>query len=917
MGDMAEGEPVEAEPAAQAAEPTPMMKQYIEIRAANPDSLLFYRMGDFYELFFDDAVEAARALGIHLTKRGKHLGEDIPMCGVPVATADDYLQKLIALGYRVAVCEQLEDPAEAKKRGHKSVVRRDVVRLVTPGTITEDKLLEPGQTRPLVALSRVRSSGRDEFALASIDLSTGAFEVVASDAGGVGAEIARLGPAELIVPDSLWGDGEVRHWIDGAGVPVQPQDASCFDASAASERLRRALGVATLEAFGEFTRAELSAMAGAAGYVEATQKGDRASLRPPQRRRADTHMMIDAATRTSLEIERGPDGTRSGSLVAAVDRTVTGGGARLLLARLRAPLVDPVAIEERLEAVAWLLREDAVRDAVRGHLRAVPDMERAVSRLALGRGAPRDLVAVRDGLAGAAVIAERLDGASLPTELARAAKGLAAIPAALSKHLGATLSDEPPARVADGGLVTGGAVAALDEARNLREHGRHLVMGLQASYADETGLRLRVKHNNVLGYFIEVNAAQAAPLMASSDGDAGEGTRFRHRQTLANAMRFGTQELSELEARINGAGDEIRQIEEAAFAEMVGLCTDAADAVREVADALAALDVAAALARLAEGEGYCRPTVDASLAFDIVAGRHPVVEQALRARAEMPFVANDLDLSPPRRKGKTKAPDGDGGAIWLLTGPNMGGKSTALRQAALIAILAQAGSFVPAGSAHIGVCDRLFSRVGASDDLARGRSTFMVEMVETATILNQATRRSLVVLDEIGRGTSTHDGLSIAWSAIEHLHEANGSRALFATHFHELTALEERLDRLACVSMQVEEVKGEVVFLHRIAPGAADRSYGIQVARLAGLPAAVVARAEAVLARLEGRDGGEAADDPFGDLPLFSVSAPPPASRRDEAGDALREAVETLRPDEMTPREAMDAIYALKARLRD
>ena len=894
-------------PASTADDATPMMKQYIEIRAANPDSLLFYRMGDFYELFFDDAVEAARALGIHLTKRGKHLGEDIPMCGVPVATADDYLQKLIALGYRVAVCEQLENPAEAKKRGSKSVVRRDVVRLVTPGTITEDKLLDPSRPRPLAALARVRSSGEDRYAIASIELSTGAFRVVEIASGEIEAEIARIGPAELIVSDALWGDAAMRPLLDGAGVPVQPQDASCFDAGAAPERLCRALRVATLDAFGEFERAELAAMSGAVGYLEATQKGDRPALRPPVRERTDDHMRIDAATRTSLEIDLGPDGTKAGSLLEAVDRTVTSGGARLLLARLRAPLLDPAAIDQRLDAVAWLLHEDRARDALRGHLRGVPDMERAISRLALGRGLPRDLVAIRDGLLAADRIAEGLVG-ELPDELALAAKGLANVPDTVRDLLDATLGDEPPAKASDGGLVREGALPDLDEARRLREHGRHLVMGLQAKYADETGARLRIKHNNVLGYFVEVNS-NAADALPTDDVPDGR-TRFRHRQTLANAMRFGTEELSDLERRIDGAADEIRAIEECAFAEMVEACVDAAAAIREVADALAVIDVSTALARLAEGEGYCRPVVDDSLRFDVVAGRHPVVEQALRARASMPFVANDLDLSPP---------DGaDGGAIWLLTGPNMGGKSTALRQAALIAVMAQAGSFVPAGSAHLGVCDRLFSRVGASDDLARGRSTFMVEMVETAAILNQATRRSLVVLDEIGRGTSTHDGLSIAWAAIEHLHEVNGARALFATHFHELTALEDRLKRLSCVSMQVEEHRGEVVFLHRIAPGAADRSYGIQVARLAGLPASVVARADAVLARLEGRDGEEGLeDDPFGDLPLFSAAAPPPPPAGASADDVLREAIEALAPDEMTPREAMDVLYALKAKAKE
>ena len=886
-------------------EPTPMMRQYIEIRAANPDCLLFYRMGDFYELFFDDAVEAARALGIHLTKRGKHLGEDIPMCGVPVATADDYLQKLIALGYRVAVCEQLEDPSEAKKRGAKSVVRRDVVRLVTPGTITEDALLDPSASCALVALARVRSSGEDAFALASIDISTGAFRVAAVPAERLGAAIAAAAPAELIVPEGVWADPALRPLLDGAGAPVQPQDASCFDADAAPERLARALGVATLEGFGDFTRAEFAAMAGAVGYVETTQKGERPALRAPERERPDGHMLIDAATRASLEIERGPEGGRKGSLLHVMDRTLTGGGARLLAARLRAPLTDRAAIEARLEAVAWMLAHDGARDALRGHLRGLPDMERAVSRLALGRGRPMDLVAVRDALRVARAVAGVLRGETPPGAVAAALDDLAAAPPRLADRLDDLLAEEVPARVADGGLIRPGAISALDEARTLATDSRAMLAELQARYAAETGVRtLRLKHNNVLGHFVEVNAAHAAPLQA-------EGSGFRHRQTLASAMRFATDELEALEARINGAAEEALGIERDMAQEMTAAIVGQAAPLRQAADGLAALDVAAALARLAEGEGYARPEITDGLDFQLTAARHPVVEQALRTRSEPPFVANDADLSPPRGAAR--------GAIRLLTGPNMGGKSTYLRQCALIAVMAQAGSFVPAGAARIGVVDRLFSRVGASDDLARGRSTFMVEMVETATILNQATARSLVVLDEIGRGTATHDGLSIAWAAIEHLHEAIGPRALFATHFHELTALEGRLDRLSCIHCRVEEAAGEVVFLHTVAHGAADRSYGVQVARLAGLPGHVVARAGEVLARLEGHGATGAASvhaaAALDELPLFSALRPTAAPATTAPSDPLREAVEALCPDEMTPREAMDALYRLRGLL--
>ena len=884
---------------------TPMMEQFIEIKANNPDSLLFYRMGDFYELFFQDAVEASRALGITLTKRGQHMGQEIPMCGVPVHAADDYLQKLIAYGYRVAVCEQVEDPAEAKKRGSKSVVRRDVVRLVTPGTITEEKLLSPSESNYLMALARIRSGSEPAYALAWIDISTGIFRLAETAESRLLADILRIEPRELIVPDTVFHDPDLRAVFDVLGRVAVPQPAVLFDSATAEGRISRYYGVGTLDGFGSFSRAELAAASAAVSYVEKTQLQERAALGIPERESAASTLFIDPATRANLELAKTLSGSRDGSLLKSLDRTMTSGGARLLAERLMSPLTDPERINQRLDSIEVLADQPRFTTDVRDALRRAPDMPRALSRLALGRGGPRDLGAIQAGMRAAAAISALLTGAELSAELTEARNTIAALPRELLARLDATLAEELPLLKRDGGFVREGASAELDEMRALRDQSRRVVAGLQLQYCEETGIKsLKIKHNNVLGYFIEVTAGNAGSM---TDTDAGR-ARFIHRQTMANAMRFTTTELAELETKIANAADRAMAIEVETFEAMTREVVAEAEAIKAAALALATIDVSAGLAVLAEEQNYTRPTVDRSRMFAIEGGRHPVVEQALRRQAANPFVANGCDLSPPNGE--------QGGAIWLLTGPNMGGKSTFLRQNALIAIMAQTGSFVPAAAAHIGVVDRLFSRVGASDDLARGRSTFMVEMVETAAILNQATDRSLVILDEIGRGTATFDGLSIAWAAVEHLHEVNRCRGLFATHFHELTVLSEKLVRLSNATMRVKEWDGDVIFLHEVGPGAADRSYGIQVARLAGLPPSVVARARDVLAKLEDADRKNPASQLIDDLPLFQV-----AVRREEAARAssgpskVEESLKALNPDDMTPREALDALYALKKEL--
>ncbi len=881
---------------------TPVMEQYIEIKAANPDCLLFYRMGDFYELFFEDAEVAARALGIVLTKRGKHLGRDIPMCGVPIHRADEYLHRLIALGHRVAVCEQLEDPAEAKKRGGKSVVRRDVIRVVTPGTLTEDTLLDAKRNNYLLAIARARASVGEEgrFALAWIDISTGEFRIAECDRAGLAADIARLEPGEIIVSDALYGDSALAPYLRSLPA-VTPLARDVFDGATAERRLATYFGLSTTESFGALSRLELTAAAACISYVERTQLGGRPPLSAPVRETQGATLSIDQATRSNLELVRTLSGERRGSLLAAIDRSVTAAGARLLAQRLAAPLTEPAAIARRHDAVEFFVTDAAARADMRERLAAAPDLARALARLVVARGGPRDLAAIRDGIIAAGGLADELEKrANIATELAQAARALRRLDPALARELNAALAEELPHLKRDGGFVRAGYDAALDEARALRDESRRVIAALQARYADTTSVRaLKIRHNNVLGYFVEVTAQHGDRLMAPPLN-----ATFIHRQTLAGQVRFTTTELGELEAKIASAADRALGIELETFERLAATVTAAAAAIKDAAEALAVIDVATALAQLAVERHYTRPQIDASLDFVVEGGRHPVVEQMLAGDGG-PFVANDCDLSPPSAAAN--------GRIYLVTGPNMAGKSTYLRQNALVAILAQMGSFVPARRAKIGAVDRLFSRVGAADDIARGRSTFMVEMVETAAILNQAGERSLVILDEIGRGTATFDGLSIAWATIEHLHETNRCRALFATHFHELTALAAKLPRLFNATVRVKEWQGEVVFLHEVVAGAADRSYGIQVAKLAGLPPAVIARAQVVLAKLEAED--RASPRGFDDLPLFAATprptSPPP---RDAAIDTVLAVLASLHPDEMSPRDALEALYALKAK---
>ena len=878
---------------------TPVMAQYLQTKAQHPDALLFFRMGDFYELFFEDAVTAAQALSLALTRRGQFRGEDIPLAGVPFHAADAYIAKLIRQGYRVAVCEQLEDPAEAKKRGSKSVVKRGIVRVVTPGTLTEETLLEERGANRLVAIA----SRGGVMALGMVELSTGDVEVAEIAPEQLPAQLAALRPSESLVADRVLQDEDLYAQVKLYGGVIQPQAPSLSDPAAGETRLLKLYGVQTLDGFGAFSTAEISALGMLAAYIDVTQAGKIPALKPPARVISNNHLSIDAATRNSLEIDRTQSGRREGSLIAALDCTVTSAGGRLLLSRLSRPLCRPDAIHARLDAVAWLIERRDLRMALRQQMRSLADQARALSRLSLNRGGPRDLVVIRDALAIGETLAVRLNDAchradpdliaSCPAEIEAVITALIPSPSlsALRERLARAVVDEPPLSLRDGGYIREGFHADLDEARSLRDDSRQIILALEQRLAAETGIAIRIKFNNVLGYFIELSARLAEQLQAQ---DAQK--QFIHRQSLANQVRFVTTELVELDGRIQRAAAQGLALEQEIFESLRDQVRDNAAGIQAAHDAVCALDVACANAHWAEDHEATRPVVDDSTVLEISRGRHPVVAAALKAQGK-PFTPNDVELDA---SGET-AP-----RLSLVTGPNMAGKSTFLRQNALLIIMAQAGLFVPAKAMRLGVVDRLFSRVGAGDDLAQGRSTFMMEMVETAAILSQATQRSFVVLDEIGRGTATYDGLAIAWACTEHLHEVTGARTLFATHYHELSDLEQRLGHVSNISLTAREHNGELIFLHEAKKGAADRSYGVQVARLAGMPGPVVARARDILSRLEADNHTELRLD---DLPLFSQGAPSAAVTREpsKAENLLR----SLNPDDLSPKEALDLIYNL------
>ncbi len=884
-------EPKIKEKAKNPAIATPMMRQFLEIKAVNPGYLLFYRMGDFYELFFEDAEIASRALGIVLTKRGKHLENDIPMCGVPVHSADNYLKKLIALGHKVAICEQLEDPLEAKKRGSKAVVKRDVVRLVSAGTITEDELLPSKSNNFLCSISHIKHE-KDEFALAFADISTGESFYIQLGAKKLANEIALIEPSEIIITQKT-----LNYILDNNFAEKNISkictiiDEDKFDSELAKQNLSLAFDNIDINSL---TRPVISALGALIDYLWQTQKNNNISLRIPSAKNNNGIMEIDIASSNSLEIITTNQGAHKGSLLSIIDYCKTPAGSRLLVRRLLAPLTDVKEINYRLDMVEYLYLDNILRQTLRQNIRLLPDISRALTRLALDRSGPRDLAnlgeAIKKGLELKNIIAQK---DNLPKGLQKIIAILSRLPKELGEKISKAFIDEAPIKKSDGGFIRENFDKELDKQRQLASQSRTIISTLQQQLSQESEIKnLKIKHNRVLGYFIEVPALQGKKLL-----DNEHNGKFIHRQTMANAMRFTTSELARLESEIALSQAKALEIELEIFAKLRSELLAQTKNLQQSADALSELDLTLGLAELAALKNYSRPKIDDSLAFNIKGGRHPVVEQTLSDNNE-DFITNDCDLS-----GSGK----EGGQLWLITGPNMGGKSTFLRQNALIAILAQIGSFVPAQSAHIGVVDKLFSRVGASDDIAKGRSTFMVEMVETAAILNGATMRSLVILDEIGRGTSTFDGLSIAWASAEALNKVNRSRALFATHFHELTSLIKTLDRASNHTMKVKEYGGDLVFLHQVIKGAADRSYGIQVAKLAGLPKHVLNRARQVLDLLEQQPTNSSAI--FDDLPLFNVKI---NEEKKNISDPVKELLDEIKPDELTPLKAIELLYELK-----
>ena len=873
---------------------TPMIAQFLKIKSEYPDALLFYRMGDFYELFFDDAIAAATALDISLTKRGKHLGEDIPMCGVPHHASENYLLTLIRKGFRVAVCEQLESPAEAKARGSKSVVNRGVVRLVTSGTLTEESLLSARENNYLSAFAILR----DESAFAWVDVSTGDFHVQNCPRISFGPMLAQLNPAEILISESNY-----ENFLEQTkefGSTLTSLSPASFDSTSGIKRLCDLFKVNSIDGFGSFSRSEISALGAIIDYLEITQKGKLPALKIPIKENLENFVQIDSSTRRNLELTQTLSGSKNGSLLRVIDRTVTGPGARLLEKRLSSPSTCIKTITPRLDSIDVFKSNNMLRMEIQNTLKQTADMERAFLRISLDRGGPRDFLAIRDSLEKGQDLSKSLINlnSNLIEEAEKNLNGNEKIIALLKD----VFSDSAPLLARDGGFIRSGFNVQLDDIKKLRDDGRQIISSMQAQFSSMTGIgSLKIKYNNVLGYFIETPATHAKKMLGEEFSNT-----FIHRQTTANAVRFTTLELSEIETKILNAGGRSLSLELEIFEQTKIKILEFSENILLAAKALAEIDLAVALADIAVSENWCRPKLDTSRKFKIIEGRHPVVEAALQKEPSGVFIANNCDLSA--------GSDGDK-PIWLLTGPNMAGKSTFLRQNAIIALMAQIGSFVPAESAEIGIIDQLFSRVGASDDLARGRSTFMVEMVETAAILNQAGENALVILDEIGRGTATYDGLSIAWATLENLHNINKCRALFATHYHELTGLTVSLPGLMNATVSVREWEGDIIFLHEVRKGAADRSYGVQVAKLAGIPQTVINRATEVLEKLENNDQGGKTQTLIDELPLFIIS--PSNLVKPDTTSSVEIELKSIHPDELTPKDALSLIYKLKAFLKD
>ncbi|HKT08062.1 MAG TPA: DNA mismatch repair protein MutS [Gemmatimonadaceae bacterium] len=849
---------------------TPLMQQYREIKARHQDAILLFRMGDFYEMFYEDAELGSRALGLTLTSRNNGGAAEVPLAGVPVKALNDYLRRLVEQGHRVAICEQVEDPKLAK-----GIVRREVVETITPGAAFSDDLLDGAFNNYLCAVCADASV----IGIAAADLSTGELRLIRSTAADAPAVLARLAPSEILVArGSPAGAFRAASSRDEDAL-VTERDAWEFDPALASDELARQYGVASLEGFG-IGHDEAPAV-GAAGalvrYLRELQPSGLPHLATPIVERDGSSMPLDDMTRRNLElVESLRGGGTAGTLLAVLDRTTTPMGARLLRQWLLAPLAQRGAIDARLDAVGALASDSLARAALRAALDDVRDVERLAGKAAAARATPRELGALGTSLGALPAVeqaARRVASAALVADMLARWDPCAD----LAQDLAATLVDAPPVAVGDERVIRDGVDAELDELRALRDGSKDAIARIQTAERERTGITsLKVGYNKVFGYYISITNANRHLVPE----------HYQRRQTLAGEERYVTPELKEYEEKVLTASERLEVRERSLFEALRTRAGTQVSRLQRVAGIVATLDVLASLAEVAEREGYVRPTMTEEFDLEIVAGRHPVVE---RMMPRDKFIPNDLSLD-------------EGARVIILTGPNMAGKSTILRQIGLIVLMAQMGSFVPASLARVGIADRVFTRVGASDNLVRGQSTFMVEMAETSAILHTATRRSLVLLDEIGRGTSTYDGVSIAWAVSEHLHDRVGCKTVFATHYHELTQLADELVAVRNYNVMVREVGDQVLFLHTLAAGGADRSYGIEVGRLAGLPAPVLARAREVLHRLEG-----------GHLVAPARGAAPPEQLALFA-DAPHPVVDMLRgiePDDLTPRQALDRLAAL------
>lgn len=857
---------------------SPMLEQYFEIKKNYQECLLFFRLGDFYELFFEDAKQASKALDLVLTHRGEYEGQEVPMCGIPFHAYENYLVRLIKAGFKVAICEQMETPEQAKQRaGSSAVMKRQVIRVVTAGTLTEDALLSAKTNNYLAAVS----PGASSYGLAWIDISTGDFNVEEITFAQLSTALSRLSASELLVPESFEekmpfikevSSMQPTYCPDSLFLPVNQEEA--------------------IKKYPHLSKVEQTAIGVLLDYLQKTQLDNMPVLTAPKRFVENRYITIDGATRRSLELVNTLSDERGAkSLLDVIDRTKTGSGARLLYTYLSSPLVVLEEINARLDKVNYFYENPLITEQVRTLFNQIGDVERSFNRLLANRGGPRDMLVIADSL-NLIPKMRNLMTADQPLSLQENNNRLG-IHSEMCDKLKHYLKEEVPLLARDGGFIEKGASALLDEVKMVKADSKKYLMDLQYKYARQTGIQnLKVAYNNLVGYYVEVPAKAAEPLLM--DKTSG----FIHRQTLANVVRFTTTDLAEVADKILHADDKILNIELRLYEELREAIINRGTEILRAASALAELDVATSLAELALENNWVRPELNETTDLSIKGGRHPVVEASLKEQ-KIPFIPNNCEMNENQN-------------LWLLTGPNMAGKSTYLRQNALIVILAQMGSYVPAEEAHIGLVDKVFSRVGASDDLARGRSTFMVEMVEVATILNNATSKSLVILDEVGRGTATYDGLSLAWAVVEYLHDEVKARALFATHYHELTGLTGKLKKLSLHTMKIKEWQGDVVFLHEVTEGAVARSYGIHVAKLAGLPETVIDRAGTILAQLEEKKKSQ--KPLFDDLPLFS--AQPTPTYHSVTPSQVEKKLKEMDIDALSPREALEVLYNLKKEIQ-